>query len=75
VICLAAASGEGGLSWLLGSSDDLDLPLGSLLPRLLPLIDGRGGGRAHRWQGTARRPEAWPALAAELPPLLREAQS
>jgi alanyl-tRNA synthetase len=66
VVCLAAASGEGGLSWLLGCSDDLDLPLGGLLPRLLPLIDGKGGGRGHRLQGTARRPEGWPAFATEL---------
>ena len=65
VVCLAVPT-EGGLSWLLGSSEDQDLPLGSLLPRLLALVDGKGGGRGHRWQGTARRPEGWAALATEL---------
>jgi alanyl-tRNA synthetase len=66
VACLAAASGEGGLSWLLGSSADLDLPLGAWLPELLPLIEGKGGGRGRRYQGTGRRPQGWPALCAEL---------
>jgi alanyl-tRNA synthetase len=71
VACLAAASGEGGLSWLLGSSADLDLPLGAWLPELLPLIEGKGGGRGRRFQGTGRRAEGWPALCAELGRLLR----
>ncbi len=70
VACLAAA-GEGGLSWLLGSSVDLDLPLGAWLPELLPLIEGQGGGRGRRFQGTGRRPQGWPALCAELARLLR----
>ena len=70
VICLAAPA-ESGLSWLLGSSDDLDLPLGARLPELLPLIEGKGGGRGRRFQGTGRRAEGWPALCAELARLLR----
>ncbi len=72
VVCLAAASTEGGLSWLLGSSEDLNLDLGARLPTLLPLIEGKGGGRGHRWQGKGRRSEGWPALCAELGRLLRE---
>jgi alanyl-tRNA synthetase len=70
VACLAAPT-EAGLSWLLGTSGDLDLDLGARLPALLPLIEGRGGGRGHRWQGTGRRAEGWPALCAELGRLLR----
>jgi alanyl-tRNA synthetase len=74
VICLAAPS-EGGLSWILGSSEDveLDLALGARLPELLPLIEGKGGGRGRRFQGTGRRAEGWPALCAELARLLRRA--
>lgn len=70
VICLAAPA-ESGFSWLLGSSDDLDLALGARLPELLPLIEGKGGGRGRRFQGTGRRAEGWPALCAELTRLLR----
>jgi alanyl-tRNA synthetase len=66
LVCLGAPSAEGGFSWLLGCSGDLDLRLGSLLPSLLALIDGRGGGRGRRWQGVGRRPEGWPGVCAEL---------
>jgi alanyl-tRNA synthetase len=69
VTCLAAPT-DAGLAWLLGTSGDLDLDLGSRLPKLLPLIEGKGGGRGHRWQGTGRRAEGWPALCAELGRLL-----
>jgi alanyl-tRNA synthetase len=72
VACLAAPTAA-GLSWLLGSSEDLDLDLGARLPALLPLIEGKGGGRGRRWQGTGRRPQGWPALCAELGRLLRDA--
>jgi len=76
VVCLGslpAPGAESGLSWVMGTSEDLDLPLGSLVPPLLALIDGKGGGRGHRWQGTARRAEGWPELCAALTRLLREA--
>jgi len=76
VVCLGslpAPGAESGLSWVMGTSEDLDLPLGSLVPPLLALIDGKGGGRGHRWQGTARRVEGWPELCAALTRLLREA--
>jgi alanyl-tRNA synthetase len=72
VACLAAPT-EAGLSWLLGTSEDLNLDLGARLPALLPLIEGKGGGRGHRCQGTGRRTDGWPALCAELGRLLREA--
>ena len=72
VVCLATASGEGVLSWLLGCSEDLSLELGARLPALLAPIEGKGGGRGRRWQGTGRRPQGWPALCAELGRLLRE---
>jgi alanyl-tRNA synthetase len=70
VVCLGVPTGD-SLSWLLGCSEDLDLPLGDRLPALLALIDGKGGGRGRRWQGTGRQPEGWPALCAELTRLLR----
>ena len=70
VICLAVPA-QSGLSWLLGASEDLDLALGARLPELLPLIEGKGGGRGRRFQGTGRRAEGWPALCAELARRLR----
>jgi hypothetical protein len=70
VICLAVPA-ESGFSWLLGASEDLDLALGARLAELLPLIEGQGGGRGRRFQGTGRRAEGWPALCAELARLLR----
>ena len=70
VACLGAPT-EGGLAWLLGSSADLDLSLGERLPELLAPIEGKGGGRGRRFQGTGRRLEGWPALCAELERLLR----
>jgi len=59
VACLAVR-GEAGLSWLLGSSADLDLPLAAWLPGLLEAIEGLGGGRGRGGPGTARR-APWPA--------------
>jgi alanyl-tRNA synthetase len=65
VVCLGAPAGD-GLSWMLGWSEDLELPLGGRLPELLAPIQGKGGGRGRRWQGSARRPEGWPELCAAL---------
>jgi alanyl-tRNA synthetase len=59
VVCLAGEAGT-ELRWLVGTSADLDLPLDQMVPPLLPLIGGKGGGRGWRFQGTGRRPEGWP---------------
>jgi len=59
LVCLAAAEGE-ELRWIVGASGDLDLPLERILPPILPLIEGKGGGGGRRFQGTARRSEGWP---------------
>jgi alanyl-tRNA synthetase len=70
VVCLAGEwSGE--LRWLVGTSADLDLPLDRMVPPLLPLIEGKGGGRGRRFQGTGRRPEGWPEFCASLVRALR----
>ena len=42
---------SGELQWQAGSSEDADLPLKEIIPPLLPLIEGRGGGKGNRWQG------------------------
>ncbi len=55
--CLPAGCGclvnnyAGKLQWHAGSSEDTGLPLKEIIPPLLPLIDGRGGGKGNRWQG------------------------
>jgi len=45
---------SGELQWHAGSSEDTGLPLKEIIPPLLPLIDGRGGGKGNRWQGSGR---------------------
>lgn len=45
---------SGELQWQAGSSEDVSLPLKEIIPPLLPLIEGRGGGRGNRWQGIGR---------------------
>lgn len=39
------------LQWWIGCSQDLDLPWKEFLPRLFPLIGGKGGGKGRSWQG------------------------
>lgn len=63
VACLAVEAGS-ELRWLLGTSADLELPLERIVPPLLPLIEGKGGGRGRRFQGTARRREGWEEFCA-----------
>ena len=66
VACLGGPAAEGSMPWLVGSSEDLDVQLEQILPPLLPMIEGKGGGRGRRWQGSARRPQGWPELCAAL---------
>jgi alanyl-tRNA synthetase len=54
VLCLTNL-GAGGLQWLVGRSPEVPLPLGGLIPPLLPLIEGKGGGSDTRWQGSGAR--------------------
>jgi len=61
VACLAA-----GARWLGGCSEGLELPLNALVTPLLPLIEGKGGGRGRLLQGTALRPEGWAEFCARL---------
>jgi alanyl-tRNA synthetase len=63
VACLAGETGT-ELRWLVGTSGDLDLPLERIVPPLLPLIQGKGGGRGRRFQGTGRRREGWAEFCA-----------
>ncbi len=45
---------SGELQWHAGSSENAGLPLKEIIPPLLPLIEGRGGGKGNRWQGIGR---------------------
>lgn len=53
--CLVNHS-EGKLQWSIGTSEDLDLPLSLIKERLLPLINGKGGGRPPLYQGIGLNP-------------------
>ncbi len=44
------------LLWMVGQSAGAGLPLKRILPPLLPLIGGKGGGNDLRWQGAGRTP-------------------
>jgi alanyl-tRNA synthetase len=61
--CLAVEAGT-ELRWLVGTSADLNLPLERIVSPLLPLIEGKGGGRGRRLQGTGRRREGWADFCA-----------
>jgi len=65
VACLAIEAGT-ELRWLVGTSADVELPLERIVPPLLPLIEGKGGGRGRRFQGTARRRQGWAEFCAGL---------
>lgn len=50
MVCLVNQS-DGKLQWSIGSSEDLNLPLPLIKQQLLPLINGKGGGRPPLYQG------------------------
>ncbi len=52
--------------WWIGSSEDLELPWKRIVPPLLPLIDGKGGGRGASWQGSGRKPQGTPEFLTRL---------
>ncbi|MCP5106623.1 MAG: hypothetical protein GY950_24780 [bacterium] len=56
LVCLVNVLPE-KLQWSIGCSDDVTFPFDDLKSRLLPVIDGKGGGRHPLWQGTGRDPE------------------
>ena len=47
---------DGKLQWSIGSSEDLNLPLATVKQDLLPLINGKGGGRPPLYQGIGLDP-------------------
>ena len=59
VIIFIGNSTDSGLQWILGRSADLSLRLKEIVPPLLPLIDGKGGGSDLRWQGMGRKADGW----------------
>ncbi len=44
------------LQWIIGCSDDMSFPFNDIKHELLPVIDGKGGGRPPIWQGTGVKP-------------------
>jgi alanyl-tRNA synthetase len=43
------------IQWWIGCSEDLDVPWKRIVPGLLPLIEGKGGGKGRSWQGIGKK--------------------
>lgn len=57
VFCLVNVSAEGGkCQWNIGCSEDTQFPFDTVKKQLLPIIEGKGGGRSPLWQGTGLNP-------------------
>ena len=54
------------VQWKAGVSGEISLPLYDLIHPLLPLIEGRGGGKFPRWQGIGRKPAGANVFLEEL---------
>jgi alanyl-tRNA synthetase len=48
---------DADIQWLIGCSEDLDLPWKQILPDLFPLIGAKGGGRGRSWRGVGIDPK------------------
>lgn len=46
----------GKLQWYIGCSDEIVFPFNEVKDKLLPIINGKGGGRHPQWQGTGLNP-------------------
>lgn len=71
-VCLANRQ-PGEASWWVGHSAELALDLEALVRPALATIDGRGGGRGGRFQGSGRRPEGLEEFLATVAAGLRRA--
>lgn len=56
LVCLVNIS-SGKLQWSIACSEDIDFPFDRVKGELLPVIDGKGGGRFPLWQGTGNKTE------------------
>ena len=72
IVCLGNRQ-PGEAAWWVGHSAELALDLEALVRPALATIDGRGGGRGGRWQGSGRRPEGLPAFLQAMAEALRQA--
>ena len=54
------------LTWAVASTEETDFDFSAFKSDALPLIDGKGGGRAPLWQGAGGRPEGLEDLIAQL---------
>lgn len=55
LICLVNVFSD-KLHWSIGCSEDITFPFNQLKDELLPIIDGKGGGRPPLWQGMGSKP-------------------
>ena len=53
-VCLTTEGGE-YLHWCIGISDSCEFPAGEIREKLLPLIEGKGGGKPPLWQGVGQK--------------------
>jgi len=56
LVCLVNIS-PGKLHWSIACSEDIDFPFDRVKEELLPVIEGKGGGRHPLWQGTGNKTE------------------
>jgi len=56
IFCLLGVTEE-ELRWVIAVSESVPLPFQQIKEKLLPLIDGKGGGKPPLWQGIGRKAE------------------
>lgn len=71
LLCLEG-QGAKGWQWGIACGKNRVFPVGEWIRELLPIISGRGGGKAPIWQGSMGAPDALPAFHDALRSRLRE---
>jgi alanyl-tRNA synthetase len=61
---------DGRLQWIITAGEGVDLDFARVRGELLPLIDGKGGGKPPIWQGVGEAPQGASAFAAAFDALL-----
>ncbi len=56
LVCLTNTVGN-GVQWMVGRSQDVPVSLKEIVPPLLTLFGGKGGGSNTQWQGMGEKPE------------------
>jgi len=60
--CCCINRKDGQFNWMVGCSEDLDLPFNEIRSELLAAIEGKGGGKKPLWQGMGKNDEGFVRL-------------